>query len=121
MLELHNYEVIHISCTALEVRPSAALTHITLLSQKERPTQGRLWIVHLQKACCGRRCKFWSKDGRGSTDSGEVKFLFMISASAASSVRICSGICNNVSFWLCELTFLRSKLAKVLYILKKQN
>ena len=38
MLELHNYEVIHISCTALEVRPSAALTHITLLSQKERPT-----------------------------------------------------------------------------------
>ena len=83
--------------------------------------QGRFWIVHLQKACCGRRCKLWSKDGRGSTDSHEVKFLFMISACAASSVRICIGICNNVSFWLCEPTFLRSKLAKVSYILKKQN
>ena len=57
--------------------------------------QGRFWIVHLQKACCGRRCKLWSKDGRGSTVSGEVKSSFMISACAASVVSICIKICQK--------------------------
>ena len=57
--------------------------------------QGRFWILHLQKACCGRRCKFRPKDGRGSTVSGEVKSSFMISACAASVVSICIKICQK--------------------------
>ena len=56
--------------------------------------QGRFWILHLQKACCGRRCKLWSIDGRGGTVSGEVKSLFIISACAASIVSICIKMCR---------------------------
>ena len=57
-------------------------------------SQGRLWILHHQKACCGRRCKLWSIDGRGGTVSGEVKSLFIISACAASIVSICIKMCR---------------------------
>ena len=71
--------------------------------------QGRLWIVHHQNACCRRCCKLWSKDGRGSTVSDEVKSLFRISACAASGVRICMKICKKFDFWLCEPTLLRLK------------
>ena len=108
----------HLASCSTSFKP---ILHGVQQSDNTTCLQGIFWIVHLQKACCGRRCKLWSKDGRGSTDSHEVKFLFMISACAASNVRISTWICNNVSFWLCEPTFLRSKLAEVSYVLKKQN
>ena len=78
------------------------------------------WIIHHLKACCGRRFKLWSKDGRGSTVSSEVNEIFiMISAPAASGVGICIKKCRNYSFWLCEPTLLILKLVKVSYIVRK--
>ena len=79
-------------CTSDPVSQMPTECHVSI--GRISPQQGRLWILHHQKACCGRRCKLWSIDGRGGTVSGEVKSLFIISACAASIVSICIKMCR---------------------------